>query len=174
MRISDWSSDVCSSDLTAIGRIKLPHRALDFRMAGMADQDHFTAFSRIELDLDMDLGDQRAGRIEDRQLALARLLTHRLRNAVRRENASRTFRHFIDFLDEHRALGAQTLDDETVMHDFMTHIDRRTQHFERTLDDLDCPIDSSPKAARMGKQNITQDPAFPPQPPQVSASKPQD
>src|SRR3546814_16689212 len=75
-------------DRTAIGRIKLPHRALDFRMAGMADQDHFTAFARIALDLDMDLGDQRAGRIEDRQLALARRLTHRLRNAVRRDNRS--------------------------------------------------------------------------------------
>src|SRR3546814_12211796 len=43
---------------------------------------------------------------------------------------------------------------------FMTHIDRRTQHFERTLDDLDCPIDSSTKAARIGKQNIHQGAAF--------------
>ena len=47
------------------------HRALDLGMAGMADQDDLAALVGVALALDMHLGDQRAGRVDHRQAALA-------------------------------------------------------------------------------------------------------
>ena len=56
----------------------LAHRAFDLGMAGMADQDDLAALVGIALALDMDLGDQRAGRVDDRQPALGRIRLDRL------------------------------------------------------------------------------------------------
>ena len=50
--------------------IDLAHRALDLGVAGMADQDHLEALGGIALALVVDLGDQRAGRIDYVQAAL--------------------------------------------------------------------------------------------------------
>ena len=49
------------------GRIDLAHGPLDFRMAGMSDQDQGAALPGIALALGMDLRHQRTGRIKDRQ-----------------------------------------------------------------------------------------------------------
>src|SRR3981081_1312816 len=47
------------------------HRAFDLGVAGMADQDDLAPLIGIALPLDMHLGDQRAGGVDNRQAALA-------------------------------------------------------------------------------------------------------
>ena len=58
---------------------------------------------------------------------------------------------FVEFLDEHGALGAQRVDDEFVVHDLVADIDRRAPFSQRHLDDLDRAVDTGAKPARRGK-----------------------
>ena len=51
------------------------------------------------------------------------------------EDHRRAGRHFIEFLDEHRAALAQVFDHKTVVHHFVAHIDRRTEGFQRAAYD---------------------------------------
>ena len=53
--------------------VDLAAGALDLGMAGMADQDQLAALAHIALALDMHLGHQGAGRIEDGEPALGRI-----------------------------------------------------------------------------------------------------
>ena len=55
----------------------LAHRALDLRMAGMADENELPALRDIALALVVHLGDQRAGRVEHRQMRARLLLPRR-------------------------------------------------------------------------------------------------
>ena len=66
----------------------------------------------IALALIVHLGDQRAGRIEHRQIARRRLLLDALRDAMRAEHRDGVRRDFGELLDEHRALGLEALDDD--------------------------------------------------------------
>ena len=61
---------------------------------------------------------------------------------------------FEAFLDEYRALGAQVVDDELVMHHFVAHIDRRAEALQCLLDDLDGALDAGAEAARIGEQDF--------------------
>jgi hypothetical protein len=61
--------------------------------------------------------------------------------------------HFGQFLDEYRALGLEVVDDEGVVHDFVAHVDRRAEFFQRALDDGDGAVDAGAEAARIGKQD---------------------
>ena len=58
------------------------------------------------------------------------------------------FGNLVQLLDEHRALGAQSFDDVSVVDDLVAHIDRRAEFLERQLDDLDGAVDPGAKAAR--------------------------
>ena len=61
--------------LHEVGRpVDLAERALDLRMAGMADQDQRASAGDVVPPLIVHLGDERAGRVERRQAALARLV----------------------------------------------------------------------------------------------------
>jgi hypothetical protein len=61
--------------------------------------------------------------------------------------------HFVEFLDENRALGLQAIDHIAVVDDLVAHIDRRAVAFERALDDLDRAVDPGAEAARRGDQH---------------------
>ena len=73
---------------------------------------------------------------------------------MRTENHNAIVGHFVEFIDENRAALAQIIDNEFVVHDFMAHIDRRTEHIERAIDDFDGAIDTGAKAARIGETNL--------------------
>ena len=139
------------------------HRAFDLGMAGMADQDDLAALIGVALALDMHLGDQRAGRVDDRQAALAGARLDRAGDAVRAEDRDRARRDLVDLVDKARALGAQPLDDVPVVHDLVPDIDRRPVFLERPLDDLDRAFDPGAKAARLGQDHSHR----PPRPPQA-------
>ena len=57
-------------------------------------------------------------------------------------------------VDEHGSLGAQLIDDEFVVDDFVTNIDRCAELLERTLDDGDGAVDPGAEATRIGKQDF--------------------
>ena len=63
-------------------------------------------------------------------------------------------RHFGQFLDEHRPLGAQVVTDELVVHDFVPHVDRRAEFFQGALDDGDGALDAGAEAAGVGEEDL--------------------
>ena len=73
---------------------------------------------------------------------------------MRRKNHRRRIRHFIKLFDEDRTAFAQIIHDETVMHDFVTHIDRRTEHFQSALDDFNRTINTGTEATWVSKNDV--------------------
>ncbi|MET3625675.1 hypothetical protein ABIC51_000481 [Burkholderia sp. 572] len=61
--------------------------------------------------------------------------------------------HLVELLNESRPFITQVFDDMPVMHDLMTHIDRRTVLLQRAIDDLDRTDNSRTKAAGLGKDD---------------------
>ena len=88
-------------------------------------------------DLDVDLGHQWTRRIEYRETAILRFRAHGLRHAVRAEHDGGTMWDAIERLDENGAFALQVVDDKAVVHDFMTHVNRRTELRERLRDYLE-------------------------------------
>ncbi len=132
----------------------LAHRAFDFRMAGMADEDEPAALADIALALVVHLGDQRAGCVQDRQLARCGFLFDALGDAVGAENGDRIGRHFGEVLDKARALGLQALHHVLVVHDLVAHIDRRPEFLQRPFDDLDGAHDAGAETTRLGENHF--------------------
>ena len=70
------------------------------------------------------------------------------------ENDDHIVRHLIQLFDEYRATRAQIFDHELVVHHFMTHVDRRAEHFQRTIDDLDGAVDAGAEATGVGEFDL--------------------
>ena len=130
------------------------HRADDFRMALMADQDDLEALFGIALAFLVHLGDQRTGRVEHRQGAVGRGILDRLGDAVGAEDGDRAVGDLVQLLDEPGALGGEFLHDPLVVDDLVAHIDRRPVALERLLDDLDRALDAGAEAARLGEDDL--------------------
>src|SRR6185312_14564546 len=130
------------------------HRALDLGMAGMTDQDHVLALGGVALAFAMHLGDQRAGRVDHRQVAFLGALLDGARHAMGAEDGDAARRHLVDLLDEAGALGAQALDDMPVVDDLMADIDGWAVFLEGPLDDLDRPLDPGTKSPRLRQNNL--------------------
>ena len=134
----------------------LAHRALDFRMAGVADHHDLAAVLAHLRDLDVHLRHQRARRVEDGKAAARRLAAHGFRDAMCAEDDGRTVRNLVQRLDEHRSLALQVVDDVAVVDDLVANVDGGAKLRERELDDCDRPVDAGAEAARIGKQNVHQ------------------
>ena len=101
----------------------------------MADQDQPAARRDILAALHVHFRDERAGGVEHVD-ARFRVALDRLGDTVRAEDRDSAVGHLVEFLNE-SAFITQILDDMPVMHDLMTHIDRRTVLLQRAIDDLD-------------------------------------
>src|SRR5690606_3662548 len=119
-----------------------------------ADQDHVAAGAAVARDLEMDLGDQRAGRIEHLQPAPLGLAAHRLRDAVRAEDHGGAVAHLVELLDEDRAALLEVVDHVAVVDDLVPHVDRRTQRLDRSLDDVGRAIVAGAEAAGVGEDDV--------------------
>ena len=127
--------------------------AFDLRMSGMADEDDLEAALGIASAFLVDFCDQWTRRVDDVKHAPVGIRVDLLGHAVGAEDRDRARRDIVQFLDEHRALRAQVVDDALVVDYFVTDIDRRPELLERALDDLDCALDAGAEAARLGKNN---------------------
>ena len=123
-------------------------------MAGVADQNQSAPLLDIALALQMNLGDERTGRIEHRQTALGGILFDRARNAMGTENGHGTGRHLGQILDETRPLGLQRLDDAAVVNDLMADIDRRAIFGQGPLDDFDGPHHAGAKTPWLSQNDL--------------------
>ena len=122
----------------------------------MADEDEPAPLRHIALALVVHLGDQRAGRIKYRQMARGCFFLHAFGDAMRAENRDRVRRHFGKVFDEARAFGLQTFHDMLVVHDLVTHVDRRPILLQGPLDDLDGADDAGAESARLSKYDLHQ------------------
>ena len=120
----------------------------------MADENDATAALEMRLRLTMHLGHQRASGVDGEKVARFRLLQHRLGDAMGGEDdRMRTRGRLAEVLDEDDALGLERVDDGSVVHDLVAHIDRGAVDFERPLDDVDRPHHAGAKAARGAKDH---------------------
>src|SRR6266511_4095249 len=136
------------------GTVDLAERALDLRMAGVADENEHASLGDVALALVMDLGNERTGRIEYRQLTSGRLVHHAFGDAVRAEDGHRALRHLGELLDENGAFGLEAVDDELVVNDLVAHVDRRAVFLERALDNFDGAYHTGAETPRLRENDL--------------------
>jgi hypothetical protein len=120
----------------------------------VADHDDLVALLVQARHLQMHLGHQRTGGVEHLEPAPIRLDAHRLRHAMGAENHRCAVRHLGQFLDEHGALGLESVDHVAVVYHFMPHVDWRAELFQRAFDDGDRAFDAGAEAAGVGQDSI--------------------
>ena len=104
---------------------------------------------RIALPLAVDLGDERAGRVDHAQIAVLGLAFDRARHAMRAKDGDAAGRDLGQIVYEARALGAQPLHHVAVVDDLVAHIDRRAIFLDRAFHDLDGALDSGAESPRL-------------------------
>ena len=138
----------------AVRGIEAPHGAFDLRMPGVADEHHVAALARIPRHFHVHLGHQRTGGIEHREAASFGFVFHRRGNAMRGEDDGGAVGHLVELVDEHGAELAQALDHVHVVHHLVAHVDRRAEHADGALDDVDGAIDAGAETAGIGEQDL--------------------
>jgi len=91
--------------------------------------DDLAALGGVAAALVMDLGDERAGGIDHRQVALGGQLLDALGHAVGGEDRAGPRRDLVEFVHEDRAASPQVFHHVPVVHNFVTHIDRGPYFF---------------------------------------------
>ena len=120
----------------------------------MPDIEDVVAAPGVADRFEVDLGDQRAGRVDHLEAALVGEVAVRGRDAVRREDQRAAGRHLVQALHEDGATVAQVGHDLVVVDDLVLDVDRRSVDLEHALDDLDRSGDSRAEPARPGEQHL--------------------
>ena len=121
-------------------------------MALVTDENHMAAMAHVAQGLLVDLRHQRAGRVEIEHVTRLGLGRHRFRHAVGgKDHRLTVVGNLVEFLDEDRAHVTQTVDHIAVVDDLVAHIDRGAVLFQRQDDDLNRPLDTGAKAARLAE-----------------------
>ena len=134
---------------------RLAARALDLLVAGVADQDDRPLGVGETPRLDVDLGHQRTGGVDQVEPSQLGLVEDARRRAVRRQHGDRALGHLVDVVDEDRALGLEIAHHVQVVDDLLAHVDRRAVLRERSLDRFHGPLDARAIAAGRGEEHAT-------------------
>ena len=143
------SAGLCDQ-LDVLGR--LARGALDLLVAGVADQQDVVVVGGEPLGLVVDLGHQRAGRVDGLEPALLGLPVHLGRDAVGGEHHGLAGRHLVELLDEDRAARLEVGHHVLVVHDLLADVDRGAVEVERLLHRDHGPVDAGAVAARRREQ----------------------
>ena len=120
----------------------------------MADQDdRLTAFGE-PAGLEVHLRDERARRVEDREVAPLGVRVDLGRDAVRRQDHHGALRHLGLLVDEDRPLGLEVANDVEVVDDLLADVYGLTVGLEGPLDRLDGALDAGAVAARGRQQDL--------------------
>src|SRR6266540_1654211 len=124
----------------------------------MADEHDRVPLRGVPACLRMDLRDERAGGVDRLQRASGRILVHRRRDAVGREDQRRAFGHFLLAVHEDRSALLELSHDVEVVHDLLADVDRRAVELERALDRVHGTFDPGAVATgRREKDALDQD-----------------
>ena len=132
----------------------LPGRALDLLVALVPDEHDRVSVGGELPRLDVDLGDQRAGRVDRVEGPLRGVRVDARCDAVGREHDGLAFGDLGLLVDEDRPAPLEALDHVLVVDDLLAHVDGRAVQLERVLDRRDRPIDARAVAARRRKQDL--------------------
>ena len=130
-------------------RRSLSQRADHLIVIAVANQDQRIAFPGELHCLDVDLGDQRAGGVNDAKLPQLAVLAHFGRHAVGAVDNPLTLGNFVHVVHENGALVLQFLDDEAVVDDLLAHVDRRAEGLQRDPDNINGPHHPGAESARL-------------------------
>lgn len=137
-------------DITAITVIVLAHGALHFRVAMVPDEDTFTAIAAVSHDFQVDLGDQRAGSVEDFQAPVGSFVLDRLGDAMGAEDHQGIVGHFVQLIHEDGAPVAQVIHHVLVVDHFVAHVDGGAEDLQGPVDDFDGSVHPGAEAAGVG------------------------
>ncbi len=129
-------------------------RALHFLVAGVANQDNGAALVVVLFDFEMNLGDERAGGVDNAQLAVLGAVPFAGRDPMSAEDDALAGGHLVEALDKNRAFLFQRLEHEAVVHDLMAHVERASVGAQRAADSLDGTIDAGAKSARLSQDDF--------------------
>jgi len=100
----------------------------------------------------MDFRNQGTSSIDDLELSFSGFLADLWRDSMSAENDYRTRGDLIERLDEYGALFGQIVDNMTVMHNFLVHVDGSAKLLNGQSNDFDSADDAGTKASRAKKQ----------------------
>ena len=122
----------------------------------VADEDDRAPLLRVPDRLEVDLGDERARRVDHPEPPVRRGIPHRRRDPVRAEDHRRALGHLVQLVHEDGALLPKRLDHVAVVDDLAPHVDRHAHDLEGLLDDLDGPLDARAEASRARQDDLGQ------------------
>ena len=132
---------------------KLPHCAFHFYVAGVSNHDDLIALRIQPRHFFVYFGNQRAGCVKHAKAALGGFCLHGFAHAVGGINEGCALRDFGQFVDKHCAFVAQSVHHEFVVDDFVAHINRRAEFFQRAFNDADGSVYACAEAARVGEHD---------------------
>ena len=113
----------------------------------MADQDDFLTLFKLPFGLDVDFGHQRAGGVEEVQIALLSFGRNRFRHAMGGENDGPVIWAIVQLVDKDCAHALEPLHDPAIVDDLMPDINRCAIFFYSLFNYLNGAIHASAKAA---------------------------
>ena len=117
-------------------------------MAFVADEHDGVAGFDVALHLDVDLGHQRAGGVDDAQSSLPALFPDRGRYSMGTEDTGAVGRDFIQLIHEDYAAFLEAVHHVAVVDDLTAHVDGRREFVESQVDDVDGTVDPGAESAR--------------------------
>ena len=72
------------------------------------------------------------------------------------ENHDRVIRHLLQLVYKDRTAGAEVVDHMSVVHHFMTHINRTAKDFEGAVHNVDRAVHTGTEASGVGKYDVHQ------------------
>jgi len=130
------------------------HGAFGFDVAAVSDVDHQIAFVGEPLGFVVDFGDERAGGVDDGELAGLGLAADFGGDAVGTKDDDAAFGNVVDVFDEDDALLLEFPDHVFVVDDGMADIEGGAVHLEGELYDLDSVGDAGAKATRSSEDDL--------------------
>lgn len=116
-------------------------------MPRMTDHDNMTACREMTLGTQVDLENQRARGIQHLKSTLFGIGVNFFGNTMGRKDHHGTCWHFIQLIYKNNTLGLEGIHHELVVHDFVTHIDRRTKFFNSLFHHMDGAVNAGAEAS---------------------------
>ena len=132
------------------------HGTLYLGMASVTDQHALPARGTERGHFNVDLGHQRASSIKHLKAPALCFFLNRPRHPVGAKDYDGIIRHLRQFIDEDRSAGPKIVDDVTVVHHLMAHINRAAKDFEGAIHYVDRPVYTGTKPSWVGEYNVHQ------------------